>query len=151
MHRFRFAKEMDIPDHIFARHVDKMLRCLLGSTPATKHLNVVFVDGENLRVDASFAESTWRIHAKWLTHEGAHGSSFCEEEATNHNPGFVCDDIVLQLWDIMISQFAFLGLDQSKQYFPTFLETRQRLSSVFSPNPFSPGPVLRNRNDRGRT
>lgn len=36
LYRFKFAKEVSIPDHSFAKHVHRMLNCLLQSDEVTK-------------------------------------------------------------------------------------------------------------------
>jgi hypothetical protein len=107
LHRFEHAKKVDIPNHDFAANVDKMLRCLLQSSEATKHMKLIFVDKEHLHIAAGFFGSTWSIHNRWLTHQGAHESTFCEEESTNSS--FRCDHAVLQLWDIMLPQLIATG------------------------------------------
>lgn len=109
LHRFKFAKKVNIPDHDFAAHMNKMLTCLLQSSEATKNMEISFVEGEQLRIDAGFFGTTWRMHDKWLTYEGAHESAFCEEEASNFQYPFACDHAVLQLWDIMLSQLMATG------------------------------------------
>jgi hypothetical protein len=104
LHRFRTAASIEIPQHSFAMHVEKMLRCLLRSSSATENMGIVFVSSEQLRIDAGFFDNTWRIHGKWLTYEGAHVNTFCEEVETNDQMHFSCDHVVLHLWDLMISQ-----------------------------------------------
>ncbi|KAF2829630.1 hypothetical protein CC86DRAFT_435472, partial [Ophiobolus disseminans] len=106
LHRFRSAKKASIPDHSFPKHVHKMLTCLLQSDEATKNMKISFVDGAQLRIDAGFFGGTWRIHNKWMTHEGAHESAFCEERASDHQYPFACDHAVLQMYDIMLSQLT---------------------------------------------
>jgi hypothetical protein len=67
LHRFKFAKVVEVPSDNFAAHVNRMLRCLLLSSPATKDMDLTFVDGEHLHIDAGFFATTWRVHNKWLT------------------------------------------------------------------------------------
>jgi len=109
LHRFKFAKKVDVPDHSFAKHVHRMLSCLLQSAEATKNMKISFVDGAQLRIDAGYFGDTWRIHNKWLTYEGAHESAFCEERASDHQYPFACDHAVLHLYDIMLSQLTATG------------------------------------------
>jgi hypothetical protein len=90
-------------------HVEKMLKCLLSSSEATKHMGLTFVDGEQLRIDAGCFDNIWQIHNKWLTCEGAHETAFCEEDVSDCSSTFICDHVVLQLWDIMISQLMATG------------------------------------------
>ncbi|KAH7075389.1 hypothetical protein BKA63DRAFT_511401 [Paraphoma chrysanthemicola] len=104
-HRFEFAEPITTPDQPFAKHVDRMLRCLLSSSQATKDMQIVFVDGATLQIDTGFFETTWRIHNRWLTYAGAHQRDvFCEGLDSDHQHPFVCDHVVLHLWDIMLSQ-----------------------------------------------
>jgi hypothetical protein len=109
LHRFKFASKAEVPSQSFAMHVSKMLRCLLQSSPATENMKIVFVNGEQLRIDAGFFEGTWQIHDKWLTCEGAHETAFCEDDPSNDQELFTCDHVVLQLWDIMLSQLVATG------------------------------------------
>jgi hypothetical protein len=109
IHQFSLARKIDIPHHTFAMHVGKMLTALLQSPEATKHMKIMFVDGEQLRIDAGFFETTWRIHGRWLTYQGAHEAAYCEEEASDQQHLFTCDHYVLELWDIMLSQLAAAG------------------------------------------
>jgi hypothetical protein len=67
-------------------------------------MDMVFVNSEELCIDTGFFDNTWRIHGKWLTHEGAHENTFCEEAESNDQMHFSCDHVVLHLWDLMISQ-----------------------------------------------
>jgi len=69
-------------------------------------MEIRFVDGARLRIDASFFGKTWRVHDKWLTYEGAHESAFCDERASNQQYPFACDHAILQLYDIMLSQLT---------------------------------------------
>lgn len=109
LYRFKYAKTVSIPSHSFAMHVDKMLRYLLECSPAMKGMEVTFVDGESLQIDAGFFGSTWRVHNKWLTYDRAHEHAYCDELASDDQKAFVCDHVVLQLWDIMISQLMASG------------------------------------------
>jgi hypothetical protein len=112
LHRFKFASKVEIPAHSFAMHVNKMLNCVLQSSQATKNLDVIFVKGEQLRIDAGFFESTWRIHNKLLTYDGAHEMAFCEEDTPDYKDykhPFAFDHVGLQLWDIMLSQLMASG------------------------------------------
>ena len=86
-----------------------MLECLLRSCPATQAMNLSFVKGEHLNIDAGFFAGTWKVHNKWLTWEGAHDQAFCEENQSSGGELFSCDHAVLQLWDIMISQLMANG------------------------------------------
>jgi hypothetical protein len=90
-------------------HADRLLRCLLQSHSTTEGMNVVFVNGEQLRLDAGFFDNTWQIHNKWLTWEGAHETAFCEDNRSDDYELFSCDHVVLQLWDIMLSQLVATG------------------------------------------
>jgi hypothetical protein len=109
LHRFKSANKVDVPTHSFAMHVSTMLKRLLSSSPATKNMGISFVNGEQLRIDAGFFEGTWQIHNKWLTYQGAHETAFCEEEGSDSSCTFTCDHVVLQLWDIMLSQLIATG------------------------------------------
>ncbi|KAH7090748.1 hypothetical protein FB567DRAFT_546909 [Paraphoma chrysanthemicola] len=124
-HRFEFAEPITIPDQTFANHVDRMLRCLLSSSEVTKDMEIVFVDGATLQIDAGFFETTWRIHNRWLTYEGAHQRNvFCEGPNSDHQHPFVCDHVVLQLWDIMLSQL------KARDNYPEIAETDAWLKSI---------------------
>ncbi|KAI4712206.1 hypothetical protein J4E89_002471 [Alternaria sp. Ai002NY15] len=72
-------------------------------------MNLSFVKGEHLNIDAGFFAGTWKVHNKWLTWEGAHDQAFCEEDQSSGRELFSCDHAVLQLWDIMISQLMANG------------------------------------------
>jgi hypothetical protein len=109
MHRFKFAAKAEIPDHSFAMHVSRMLRCLLQTSPTTEGMDITFVHGEQLRVDTGFFDNTWQIHNKWLTCGGAHETAFCEDACEDNQQNFTCDHVVLQLWDIMLAQLVATG------------------------------------------
>ncbi|KAI4632043.1 uncharacterized protein J4E87_001513 [Alternaria ethzedia] len=107
LHRFESAEVVSSgPDTVFATSMRTMLQCLLLSSPATQEMELTFVDGEHLNIDAGFFSGTWKVHSKWLTWEGAHEQAFCEEDESGT---FSCDHAVLQLWDIMISQLIATG------------------------------------------
>jgi len=107
LHRFESAEVLSHgPDTIFATSIRRMLRCLLLSSPTTQKMELTFVNGEHLNIDAGFFAGTWKVHSKWLTWEGAHEQAFCEEDELWT---FSCDHAVLQLWDIMISQLIATG------------------------------------------
>jgi hypothetical protein len=86
-----------------------MLKCLLQSFGATDGMNITFVNGEQLRIDAGFFDNTWQIHNKWLTWEGAHKVAFCEDDREDDQEFFTCDHVVLHLWDVMLSQLVATG------------------------------------------
>jgi hypothetical protein len=109
LHRFKFAKTVDVPSHTFAVHISTMLKCLLQSSAHTKDMGVSFVDGEMLNIDTGLFASTWRFHNRWLTYDGAHRDVYCEDSAAGNEHSFVCDHVVLQLWDIMIGQLMASG------------------------------------------
>jgi hypothetical protein len=109
LHRFKFAKAVDLPQGNFATHMDRMLRCLLRSCPAIKDMKLTFVNGEHLNIDVGFFAKQWKIHNKWLTWEGAHEDTYCEELQLEESWPFSCDHAVLQLWDTMISQLIATG------------------------------------------
>jgi hypothetical protein len=109
LHRFKSATKAKVPNQSFAMHVSKMLRCLLLSFIATKAMKIEFVNGEQLRIDAGFFENTWQVHNKWLTWEGAHETAFCDDDPSDNQELFTCDHVVLQLWDIMLSQLIATG------------------------------------------
>ncbi|KAL1792381.1 hypothetical protein ACET3X_008888 [Alternaria dauci] len=106
--RFKSATPVDIPSNSFAKHVSKMLECLLMSSPLTKDMKLKFVDGEHLDIYACFT-TEWSIHSKWLSWEGAHDQTFCEENQPAESGPFTCDHAVLQLWNIIISQLTATG------------------------------------------
>ncbi|KAF2131165.1 hypothetical protein P153DRAFT_395549 [Dothidotthia symphoricarpi CBS 119687] len=108
-HRFKSAKVVKVPDNDFAAHMDWMLRCLLHSSVNTSAMKLTFVDGKHLQIDANYFATTWKIHQKWLTHDGSHEKVFCEEMRTDEHDTFLCDHAVLQLWDTMISQLIATG------------------------------------------
>lgn len=72
-------------------------------------MKIVFVDGAQLHIDADYFGGTWRIHDKWLTHEGAHESAYCEERASHHQYSFACDHAILQIYDRMFLQLTATG------------------------------------------
>lgn len=109
LRRFKYAKPVDTRAGSFAMHVDTMLRCLLHSSSATKDMKLVFVEGETLKIDAGYFGMTWRVHDKWLTYDGAHEHAYCEHLSSDNHNTFVCDHVVLQLWDIMIAQLKATG------------------------------------------
>lgn len=109
LHRFDSAEEVSLPETTFALHVNRMLSCLLLSYEDTKDMDFVFVDGRQLDQDASFSGTKWKMHSKWLTYEGTHGRIFCEERDSEDENPYLCDHVVLQLWDIMMSQLAATG------------------------------------------
>jgi len=104
LHRFKSAEIAKTRDDPFALYMQHLLMCLLRSSPATKAMGLCFVKGEHLNIDAGFFVSKWKVHSKWLTWEGAHEQTFCEEDQRSPGQLFSCDHAVLQLWDIMISQ-----------------------------------------------
>jgi hypothetical protein len=108
-HQFKFANKVGVPPHSFAIHVNKMLNCFLQSSEATKHMDMTFVEGEQLQIDAGFFESTWQIHNTWLTYDGAHETAFCQEHTSDYQDPFTCDHVILQLWDIILSQLMTSG------------------------------------------
>lgn len=108
LHRFKFAKTVDVPSHTFGMHVSTMLKCLLQSSPHAKDMGVSFVDGEMLHIDTGLF-ATWKFHNRWLTYDGAHRDVYCEDSAAENEHSFVCDHVVLQLWDIMIGQLMASG------------------------------------------
>jgi hypothetical protein len=109
LHRFQSAEVVTVLSNKFALHVHGMLRSLLLASPATRDMELSFVNGEHLNIDAGFFSDTWKIHNKWLTWEGAHEHTFCEEDQSAGQELFSCDHAVLQLWDIMISQLMATG------------------------------------------
>jgi hypothetical protein len=109
MHRFKFAVKAEIPDQSFTMHVSRMLRYLLQKSSTTEGMDITFVHGEQLRVDAGFFDNIWQIHNKWLTWEGAHETAFCEDAREDDQQNFTCDHVVLQLWDIMLAQLVATG------------------------------------------
>ena len=109
LHRFRSANAIEVPKTTFATHIDWMLRSLLKASPETKEMKLNFVDGRSLQIDAGFFDDTWRVHDKWLTYDGAHGDTFCDETDGEHSKVFACDHAVLQLWDTMIAQLKSAG------------------------------------------
>lgn len=75
----------------------------------TQNMELEFVNGEHLSIDAGIFDTVWKVHSKWLTWEGAHHNTFCEEDHTEESALFSCDHTVLQLWDIMVSQLIATG------------------------------------------
>ena len=67
------------------------------------------MNGEHLSIDAVIFDTTWKVHNKWLTWEGAHQHAFCEEDRSEDSVFFTCDHTALQLWDIMISHLVATG------------------------------------------
>lgn len=72
-------------------------------------MKLTFVDGKHLQIDVGFFAGTWRIHDKWLTYEGAHENTYCEESRSEEDELFSCDHTILRIWDIMISQLMASG------------------------------------------
>jgi hypothetical protein len=60
------------------------------SPPVLAGMNITFVNGEQLRIDAGFFDNTWQIHNKWLTWEGAHKVAFCEDDREDDQEFFTC-------------------------------------------------------------
>ncbi|KAI8934992.1 hypothetical protein NX059_008658 [Plenodomus lindquistii] len=134
-HRFESAGVVQVPQHSFALHMERLLRCLLSSSPAMERMELNFVEGGSLDIDAGFFAETWKIHDKWLTHEGVHNGvsnytsgetpqneregifdvgqevprTFCDETSPGPHDTFACDHAVLELWDIMIAQLMDTG------------------------------------------
>ena len=110
LHRFKSAKLVKFTRKTgdpFAIYMRKLLKTLLLSSSATQDMNLSFVEGEHLNIDAGFFAGTWKVHNKWLTWEGAHDQAFCEDQPLGEL--FSCDHAVLQLWDVMISQLMANG------------------------------------------
>lgn len=72
-------------------------------------MELTFVDGEHLDIDAGFFAMMWKVHNKWLTWDGAHEHVYCDEDQGRDSNIFLCDRAVLRLWEIMISQLIATG------------------------------------------
>lgn len=72
-------------------------------------MDLEFVEGSELGIDVAFYASTFKIHAKWLTYDGVHSDSLCEENAPSNNEPFSCDHAVLKLWELMLYQLVASG------------------------------------------
>lgn len=70
----------------------------------TANMEYSFVGGQDLPFDVDLFESSWKIHDKWLTFEGAHQDTVCDQESRLAGDGFSCDHAVLQLWDKMLAR-----------------------------------------------
>jgi hypothetical protein len=108
-HLFEAARNVYIPKTNFAAHVYRILRCLLQSSPLTSNMKLAFIDGQNLDIDAGFLAPTWKIRKKWLTAKGTHENVYCEEDRSDEQNMFSCDHVVMDLWDIIISQLTTAG------------------------------------------
>jgi hypothetical protein len=105
-HRFSCATAVTIPKEIFAQNMQWMLQCCIHSHQATKSFEFEFVDGEDLAIDSAYVQPVWKFHSKWLTFEGSHQNTFCDQQCPGEEDPFCCDHAVLHLWDHMISQYA---------------------------------------------
>jgi hypothetical protein len=106
LHRFKFAKVVVVPKTSFSEHVSHVLTCVLQCFQGTKSMEISFVEGARLRINASCFGPTWRIHNRWLTHAGAHETTYCDEPPSDDQQPFTCDHTVLEVYDITLSQLA---------------------------------------------
>ena len=101
--QFDTTEIVEIPPTRFATHMNWMLKAILKASPATEHMELMFVDGHFLDVDVGLFGDEWKIHDKWLTWQGTHADSFCG--TTSDEPEtFTCDHAVLRVWDMMMTQ-----------------------------------------------
>ncbi|KAF3029621.1 hypothetical protein E8E11_000026 [Didymella keratinophila] len=62
--RFRIAKTVCVLSTSFAKHVDLMLGGILQASPATKNMQLHFVDGRHLDINVGLFADTWKVHDK---------------------------------------------------------------------------------------
>jgi hypothetical protein len=88
-----------------------MLKCCLQSHFST--LKMEFVEGSELGIDVAYSAPIFKIHAKWVTYDGVHNESLCEEDSPSNNEPFSCDHAVLELWELMLYQLVASGHEQA--------------------------------------
>jgi hypothetical protein len=80
-----------------------------------KDKQIVPVEAGKLGIVISHHGGEFKIDQRWFTYEGAHESSYCEHSAESTatlQQTFVCDHIILFLWDNMISMLQKQSKDQ---------------------------------------
>lgn len=66
-------------------------------------MRLVFIDGRSLQINVGLFADEWRVHDQWVSWKVRHGNSLCDSESTDEPAIFTCDDVVLKLWDIMMT------------------------------------------------
>jgi len=102
-HRLLKSQEVAVPDSIFAKNLDWMLRCCLLSYPRTQGIQIKYVSGEGLGIDVALHDSTVGINERFLTYAGSHGDEVCGEAEPSDTHPFACDHVAIQLWDNILS------------------------------------------------
>lgn len=106
LHRFQSAPALESPATTFAAHIDWMLKAITKASPATESISVVFVDGKSLDIDMSLSADECKIHDKWLTWQSTHRQSLCDAVPTENPEIFLCDHVVLKIWDMMMTHLV---------------------------------------------
>lgn len=102
LHRFRSAPISESLATRYATHIDWMLKAITKASPEIENIRVVFVDGKSLDIDMSLTADECRIHDRWLTWQSTHRQSLCDALPTEDPEIFLCDHVVLKIWDIMM-------------------------------------------------
>jgi hypothetical protein len=90
---------------------------------ATK-VDFEFVDGKELAIDAVYSHSVWKFHHRWLSFDGMHQDTVCEQDIPVKDDRFCCDHAVLGLWGQMLPQLV--ATDASA---PSTAETLLKMST----------------------
>ncbi|KAF2447240.1 hypothetical protein P171DRAFT_248227 [Karstenula rhodostoma CBS 690.94] len=107
-HRLSRARVVQVFNDPFAQHTSWFLKCCFGSNALTKHIKWEFVEGRDLGLDVVWVQNIIKIHDKWIEIKQAQEGSFCHDDTPSDDP-FAYDDVVLWLWDLILSQLASSG------------------------------------------
>lgn len=102
-HRFRNTETVALPDTQFARNLQWMLQCCLGSRPDTIAMAIEYVREQGLGIDVAISGSILRISDRFLTYVASHEGGTCGDPEPSHSMPFTCDHLILELWDNVLS------------------------------------------------
>lgn len=97
------ARSVPIGSDVFSTHVNRALKALASTTFEFRDQSVRVVGAQDpgIAVQHTACKSLFRIEHSHFTDVGAHSLGFCAE--TERPVGtFVCDHIILLLWEQMI-------------------------------------------------
>jgi len=119
LRRFQTAVVVKVEMTIFATSMIHALKACLRMHDLTKELDFVFVNGQDLHIDALFSREgkMWKIDQRWITVEGTHQDTYCDQyKQETMAEVFCCDHAVIALFGILVDSMGGAQSNQDSGY-----------------------------------
>lgn len=108
-HRLSHASPVRKLDTPFAQYVVWFLKCCFCLNHLTKDIKWQIVEGRNVGIDVAWMGNAIRIHDRWIDASKAQEGAFSHANHLQTDESFAYDDVVLWLWDLIITQLISSG------------------------------------------